>query len=744
MRVPAPRVLSALLLSAAFSTAAAVPAAPAGRTVLVRTQAEYATAARALQPGDTLVLADGQWRDFQILLTGQGQADRPITLTAQTPGKVILSGQSNLRMAGEYLVVSNLVFRDGWSPTGEVVSFRRNREARADHSRVTGVVIDRYNQPDRSQSDHWVALYGHDNRFDHGHLTGKHNAGTTLVVVRDAEQGLDNRHRIDHTWFGPRPNLGANGGETIRVGTSHDSQSDSHTRVENNWFEHCDGEVEIVSNKSGGNVYRGNVFYRSRGALVLRHGDGNRVEDNVFLGGDEPHTGGIRVINRRQTVRNNYLEGLVGDGFASALSVMYGVPDSPLNRYVQVDGAVIEHNTFVGARSLFLGAGMDAERSAAPVNSRIAGNLIVNAAGTDPLRVQGDLSGIAFADNVQSPKVSAGFPAGVEARTIEMARAPSGLLVAAELQGVGARSDLRPIDRNEVGVSWYPKQQPAAALDGGAQRPVVPGEDTLTAAVAKAGAGDRLQLASGRYMVNQVLSLDRPLTVEGPARGEAEIAFSRPTLFQIEPGGALKLSRLSISGRNAPDEVGNAMVRTRPGSGAANYTLVVEDSRLSGFTVNRGFDVVATGKGTLAELIALRGVSVEDVSGAVIAAAAENDDRGSYNAERVEIEGSTFRRIGGPVVDLYRGGSDESTFGPKLRIAGSTLEGVGTTSGASLRLHGVQHAELSGNRFIDSAHIRYQRTVGDPVLIASRNYFIGTSQLQFDMLQSAAPAEAVQ
>ncbi|AKC88161.1 TonB-dependent receptor [Pseudoxanthomonas suwonensis] len=700
---------------------------------LVRSQAEYAAAAKSLRPGDTIVLADGEWRDFQVLLTGKGAAGKPITLTAQTPGKVLLTGQSNLRMAGQHLVVSNLVFRDGWSPTGEVVSFRRTRSDRAVNSRVTGVVIDRFNKPDRDQSDNWVALYGQHNRFDHNHLVGKTNQGATLVVVRDPEQGLDNRHRIDHNYFGPRPNLGSNGGETIRVGTSHDSLSDSNTVVENNWFEGCDGEVEIVSNKSGGNLYRGNVFFHSRGALVLRHGDGNRVEDNVFIGGNKPHTGGIRVINRNQTVRNNYLEGLAGEGFSSALTVMYGVPDSPLNRYVQVDNALIENNTIVDARSVFLGAGMDEERSARPVDSTMARNLIVNGDGRDPLRVLGDLSGIAFEGNVQSPAASPGFAQGVRGATVEMQRGQYGLLAPVSLAGVGARTDLRPIARAGVGVSWYPKQGQAVALDSGARHRVPAGEDTLTDAVARAGAGDRLVLDAGRYMVNQVLAVDRPLTVQGPAQGEAVIAFSRPRLFQIEAGGALKLSGLTVSGEAAPDEVGNAVIATRPGSNAANYTLVLEDTRVRGLSVNRGFDVVSTGKGTMADLIALRRVTVEDVSGAVLSVAAETDDRGTYNAERVEIEASVFRGVGGPAVELYRGGKDESTFGPRIRIDGSTFEKVGAAGGTALRLHGVQHAELTGNRFVDSGAVRFSHAVGEPVLVATRNQFVGTPPIQSDL-----------
>lgn len=264
--------------------------------------------------------------DFAIVLRGQGTAEQPITLTAQTPGKVIISGTSDLHMAGTYLVVSDLVFRDGHSPGDAVLSYRISSKERARHSRITGVVVDGFSKPTRSDSDNWVALYDSDNRFDHNQLVGKTNAGPTLVVVRDATQGLDNRHRIDHNWFGPRPNLGANGGETLRIGTSSDADSASNSVVDNNWFEGCDGEVEVVSNKSGGNTYRGNVFKQSRGALVLRHGDGNLVERNVFFGDGKADTGGIRVINRKQTVRHNYLENLAGDGYSSALSIMYGCP----------------------------------------------------------------------------------------------------------------------------------------------------------------------------------------------------------------------------------------------------------------------------------------------------------------------------------------------------------------------------------------------------------------------------------
>lgn len=705
----------AIAAVAVFSSLLAPPGAKAG-DVLVRDQSGFAAAVRQARPGDTITLADGEWRDFQILFTGQGQRGRPITLTAQTPGGVILTGQSNLRMAGEHLVVSNLVFRDGWSPTGEVVSFRRTRAHRANNSRVTGVVIDGFSKPQRSESDNWVALYGRHNRFDHNHLVGKTNAGTTLVVVRDAEQGLENRHLIDHNYFGHRPNLGSNGGETIRIGTSHDSESDSFTVVTSNWFERCDGEVEIISNKSGANVYRGNVFFESRGALVLRHGDGNLVEDNVFIGNGVENTGGIRVINRRNTVRNNYLENLRGTNFGSALTVMYGVPNSPLNRYVQVDQAVIENNTIIDAAQIFFGAGMDAERSAAPINSRFADNLIVNRDGRSPWRVLGDMGGFAVSGNMQSPTASDAL-AGVEAREIEVARGRNRLFAPEGLDGVGARRDLQFVSKTAVGVSWYPKETRTAALDSGRTHSIEPGEDTLTAAVQAAAAGDRLELQAGHYVVNQVLPVTRALTVRGPEQGEARITFSRPTLFEIARGGSLKLAWLHVSGAAAPDEAGNAVIRAR--EGAAGYRLEIENARFDEMKVNRAFNLFAAAPRTLAELIRFDNVAVEGLTGSVIAAAADTQDLGTYNAEQVEIAGSAFRDIAGPAVDLYRGGTDESTFGPRLILTDTAFERVGAAGDqpGAIRMHGVQRAELAGNRFTDSGPVRFHRQVGEPLLI---------------------------
>ena len=75
---------------------------------LVSTQLEYEDRVKNVKPGDTIILKDGVWSNFEILFVGQGSKDKPITLRSQTNGNVLITGESNLRIAGEHLVVSGL------------------------------------------------------------------------------------------------------------------------------------------------------------------------------------------------------------------------------------------------------------------------------------------------------------------------------------------------------------------------------------------------------------------------------------------------------------------------------------------------------------------------------------------------------------------------------------------------------------------------------------------------------------
>ena len=695
---------------------------------LVKDQEAYARALAQSGPGDVIKLANGTWTDFEILFKGKGEEGNPIHLTAETKGKVILSGQSNLRIAGEYLKVSGLVFKDGYTPTSEVISFRRNSKDLAYNSRVTEVVIDNYNQPERQEVDFWVMMYGKNNRFDHNHVVGKRNKGVTMAVRLNSEASQENHHRIDHNYFGPRQILGSNGGETLRIGTSHFSRTDSYTVVENNYFDRCDGELEIISNKAGRNTFRNNTFYESRGTLTMRHGNNNLVEGNVFFGNGADHTGGIRVINAGQTIRNNYMEGLKGTRFGGALVVMNGVPNGPINRYDPVKDALIENNTLINSDNVQLGAGSDEERSAPPYDSRFENNLIFNDKELDVFTVYDDMSGIDFSDNILGSMDPPDFASGFERKSVQLVRAENGLMYPAGDIQAGATRDLKVTTKEMTGVAWYEKAEPIIAFGSGKTVTVSPKENALFDAVSAAGPGDTLVLRRGDYVVSKFLKVDKPLTIKG--KGKVRVSYERSALFEILNGGSLQLSGLNISGKDAPDNAGNSVIRTSPYSMLENYRLEISNTNFTDIDINHSFNVVSAAKGTFADNIVIENSNFEDVTGAIIKLDKESDDYGIYNAEYLTIVKSDFENVQGALVDFYRGGTDESTFGPHFALTKSTISNMGggkrNKSKASVHLHGVQVTQISDNKFEDSKPFLVNHTVGEPKTRITDNKFINT------------------
>lgn len=703
----------------------------------VKSQDEYKSAAQSLQAGDVVVLANGTWRDFEIVFSGEGSPDKPITLMPETPGKVVIAGRSNLKMSGSHLVVTGLIFRDGYSPTSEVISFRRSKAQIARDSRVTGLVIDHFNQPDRFQSDYWVALYGQHNRFDHNYLAGKSNQGVTLAVRLDTPDSRANAHRIDHNYFGPRPVLGSNGGETLRIGTSAYSMHDSNSVIEANVFDQCDGEVEIISVKSGSNIVRGNLFLQSSGAVVLRHGDGNLVERNIFMGKGKDHSGGVRVINRNQVVRGNYMEGLRGTGFASALTVMNGVPNSPINRYVQVDNALITHNSILDSSRISLAAGADAERSAPPTNSQFSGNLLQLTSGATSITVEADVPGIAMSrnvlaitDNIRDGAGDGGdnprpLP-GITAKPAKLVRAGNGLLYPEGLE-TGAPRDLVVPRVEDSGPQWFTKPRPAKPFDN--IQPIMVAHDasSLIAAIADARDGTCLALAPGTYAIDRTITVSNALCLTSSDEGRATILFNRAPLFEIAKHGHLRLVGITIRGDDAPDAVGNAVIRTAAQSIPANFTLELDNVDIAGLTVNKAFDVITIGKGAMADRVTIRDSRFSDISGQIVAAHSEVDDFGRYNIDYLDISGSSFDQVRSAIASLYRGGTDESTFGPHFRFVNNIVTKSGAAHIPALALTGVQQIEITGNRFDRSSPIAVTQTTGQPDVMIADNRIDGAT-----------------
>ncbi len=345
-----------------------------GITYRVTTRSEIENTLERAMPGDTLELPDGTYEDLVIDLRGQGEENAPITLRAETPGKVMLRGESRVQIGGQWLVLEGLVFTGPYSGNDDEVIQFRSRGRESEDCRVTDVSIIDY-VPENGEKTVWISMYGDRNRVDNCYFSGHNVLGVTLVVWLDGEP---NYHRIDHNHFANRIDGGGeNGWETIRVGTSTWSMTNSRTTVEYNLFTEVDGEIEIISNKSCENIYRYNTFRRCSSMLTLRHGNRCLVEGNYFLGGNRERTGGVRVIGEDHVVINNYFEGTMGrDG--AVITLYPGVPGGQLNEYFAAHNAVVAFNTMYDNSAAFIDVSANLgtrDRTILPTGMFIANNI---------------------------------------------------------------------------------------------------------------------------------------------------------------------------------------------------------------------------------------------------------------------------------------------------------------------------------------------------------------------------------
>ena len=98
--------------------------------------------------------------------------------------------------------------------------------------------------------------------------------------------------------------------------------------------------------------------------------------------------------------------------------------------------------------------------------------------------------------------------------------------------------------------------------------------------------------------------------------------------------------------------------------GGYNAVLLKYGEYLKGLAAKR--------KATLADSIIISNSSFSDLAGG-FALADEKENKGYYNVEKMVVTNCRFTGGKGVLLNVYRGGNDESTLGPKLKFNNPTL-----------------------------------------------------------------------
>ena len=701
---------------------------------------ELNKAINSCKAGDQIILANGIWKDVQIKFRGKGTIDKPITIKAETTGKVTIEGESYLKFGGEYLVVDGLYFKNGFSPSNAVIDFKISIKDKpheiSNNCKVTNCVIEDFNKPKRDKSDLWVQFWGRHNTLSNCYIAGKTNRGPTVRVSIAGIESINNYHQIVNNHFGPRPVKGGPSGETIQLGDSYTSMSPSHTMVANNLFEECNGEVEVISSKTNFNIFKNNVFYKSEGSLVTRHGNYSMIDGNYFIGdGENENYGGIRIINTGHWVVNNYFYGLKGKSFRSPLAVMNGIPKSPLNRYNQVTDVVVAYNTYVNCSSPWqFGVGTNIAqakvlpkseiRSARAIRTTVANNIIYNEKGLESIVVENDKAdGVTFMKNIINNQGVAfkDFNGGLIEASLDLKKIsdnmyiPTGIpndfeafngfdfnTIETDLLRVSRKDNnsigaiigkevFNPniLDKSKYGTTWFSNEVEA-------RDPVihtVTSAEELQTKINGASNGDVISLIKGVYNIDKSVVINKRLTIESEPDAKAQLIFSGASntpLFSLQPKGKLTINNIVLKGN-----ISNYAFASLKQNMSNHFGLIVSNSEISNFNY-----VLKAYKESFAERITFENTTISNCENG-IELSEEKNDKGDYNTEYLTINNCNFNTIKANVIDYYRGGYDESTIGGNLLLTNSTFINCGAKEKNKrlLNHNGIVNVNITKNTF---------------------------------------------
>ena len=695
-------------------------------------------AIRMATPGDKIILADGTWRDVRIQFDSKGTKERPILIEAANPGKVYIEGASDLKLGGEYIEVHGLFFRNGHSPSNSVIAFKIDEDRIANHSRVVNCVIVNFNQLNRTRQDHWVEFWGRNNSLESCYLRGKSNEGPTVRVKLAGNRNSKNHHQIIHNHFGPRPRKGGPKAETIQIGDSNTSMVPSYTLVASNFFEKCNGEVEVISNKANYNEFRNNVFYQCEGSLVTRHGNYCVIDGNIFIGdGKSQNFGGVRIINTGHWVTNNYFYQLKGRNFRAPLALMNGIPKSPQNRYNQVTDVVIAYNSWVDCVSPLqfgIGNNIDQEdvlpkteiRSARPIRTTLANNLIYNTQEDSmPILAFDDIDGIRFKNNFIKQQGNHLYRSNeLEPADFNMKQIGKVLFIPENFGGetfqgfefetiskdlfgnsreasrsVGAvcketKGDVLIPDASKYGPSWYfPSQEEPKG-----QKVLAFPEQNIHAKLDSMESGDTLLMSPGTYHISSSLPIDKRIVIMPANTEQATIlhfgGIGMQPLFELKPNAELKMDHIRLEGND--EQIAFAPLEENMSS---LYKLFVNNCEIEGFAV-----ALKAHKNSFADSVGFYHTKIKNCAGGVLFNA-ENEDNGDYNVEFLAFENCHFDGIQKDVINYYRGGYDESTIGGNLVIRNSYFSNCGSKQNDKMLIEnrGIVNVEIAHNVFENNA-----------------------------------------
>ena len=132
------------------------------------------------------------------------------------------------------------------------------------------------------------------------------------------------------------------------------------------------------------------------------------------------------------------------------------------------------------------------------------------------------------------------------------------------------------------------------------------------------------------------------------------------SLFEVKGNTTLQLNNVKV---NAASLQVNDFITADSAGSCIHFSLLINNCSFSALHSNSFFSAF---KNSYADEISITKTAFIASSCNFFNLKDERDNKGYYNAEKIFFEDCLFENTTGAIMNIYRGGNDESTMGPKL------------------------------------------------------------------------------
>ncbi|HMJ48595.1 MAG TPA: chondroitinase-B domain-containing protein [Ferruginibacter sp.] len=363
------------------------------KSYLIHSEQEFNSTIQQIKPGDEILIANGTYSPWALIINSKGTAALPITIRAETTGKVIFTGdveQSIFKLTGSYTILRGITFTacnvlKANNHSGVLAELNNSR-----YCRITDCFFSRNVARAQFMPIVVVSGQGEYNQVDHCTFIG--NVDNQELQVRITKDVFPVYTIIEKNVFKDKNKVNwkiFNGGECVQIGQDPIllGTIQSNTIVRENQFIRCSGEPEVISNKSSNNTYLKNYFEDCDGELVMRGGHDCIVDSNTIKGGNS----GIRVNGTGHRVTHNNISNV-----KSGIRLMYGMASGKkeIGFYIAASNCQVKYNRIENAATgIFIGDSKNADwtgkfdtlrypsrviQDVIPFNNTVADNTFIN------------------------------------------------------------------------------------------------------------------------------------------------------------------------------------------------------------------------------------------------------------------------------------------------------------------------------------------------------------------------------